>query len=142
VEKADMVLVNKSESKLYLMKNEGIIKIYHVAFGENPKGHKKQQGDERTPEGEYILDYNNVDSSFYKSIPISYPNEEDKKRANEVGVDPIGLIMIHGQKNGLDFLGFITQRFNWTDGCIAVKNSEMDEIWQAVDVGTPIEIKP
>jgi murein L,D-transpeptidase YafK len=142
VEKADMVLVKKSESNLYLMKNRKIIKEYNVAFGANPNGHKQQEGDERTPEGKYILDYKKSDSSFYKSIHISYPNEQDKIRAKEAGVDPGGLIMIHGQKNGLGFLGFITQRLNWTDGCIAVTNSEMDEIWQAVDVGTPIEIKP
>ncbi len=137
-----MVRVVKSESKLYLIKSGKIIKEYHVAFGANPKGHKQQEGDERTPEGKYILDYKKSDSSFYKSIHISYPNEQDKIRAKEAGVDPGGLIMIHGQKNGLGFLGFITQRLNWTDGCIAVTNSEMDEIWQAVDVGTPIEIKP
>ena len=142
LEKADMVRVVKSESKLYLIKSGKIIKEYHVAFGANPKGHKQQEGDERTPEGKYILDYKKSDSSFYKSIHISYPNEQDKIRAKEAGVDPGGLIMIHGQKNGLGFLGFITQRLNWTDGCIAVTNSEMDEIWQAVDVGTPIEIKP
>ena len=142
VEKADMVLVNKYESKLYLMKNGKIIKEYHVAFGANPTGHKQQKGDERTPEGKYILDYKVSDSSFYKSIHISYPNEQDKLRAKQADIDPGGLIMIHGQKNGLGLLGFIAQRFNWTDGCIAVKNSEMDEIWQAVDVGTPIEIKP
>ncbi len=137
-----MVLVKKSESKLYLMKNGKIIKEYHVAFGANPKGHKQQEGDERTPEGKYILDYKKSDSSFYKSIHISYPNEQDKIRAKEAGVDPGGLIMIHGQKNVFGMLAFITHRFNLTDGCIAVTNSAMDEIWQAVDVGTPIEIKP
>lgn len=142
MEKADMVLVIKSSSKLYLKKNGKIIKEYHVAFGANPKGHKQQEGDERTPEGKYFLDYKKKDSAFYKSIHISYPNEADKKRAKKSGVNPGGFIMIHGQKNGLGQLSFITQRFNWTDGCIAVTNSAMDDIWNSVNIGTPIEIKP
>jgi murein L,D-transpeptidase YafK len=142
MEKADMVLVIKSNSKLYLKKNGKVFKEYHVAFGANPEGHKKQEGDERTPEGRYFLDYKKSDSAFYKSIHISYPNEADKKRAKEAGVNPGGFIMIHGQKNSLGWLSWISQRFNWTDGCIAVSNSAMDEIWNSVNVGTPIEIKP
>lgn len=142
IEKADMVLVIKSSSKLYLKKKGNIIKAYHVSFGANPKGHKRQEGDERTPEGKYILDYKKEDSSFYKSIHISYPNEADRKRAKEQGVHPGGNIMLHGQKNGFGWLSSITQRFNWTDGCIAVTNDAMDEIWESVHVGTPIIIKP
>ena len=88
IEKADMVLVIKSESKLYLKKVGKTLEEYHVAFGANPKGHKQKEGDERTPEGKYILDYKKEDSSFYKSIHISYPNEADKKRAKESGVNP------------------------------------------------------
>ena len=141
-EKADMVLVIKSESKLYLLKNDSILKVYRVAFGANPRGHKRQEGDKKTPEGRYLLDYKNTDSAFYKSIHISYPNENDKKQAKESGVDPGGFIMIHGQKNGFGRFAGIIQRFNWTDGCIAVSNRAMDEIWEAVTVGTPIEIKP
>jgi len=124
------------------MKNGILLKKYHVAFGANPKGHKQQEGDERTPEGKYFLDYKKKNSSFYKAIHISYPNNEDKRRAKEKGVSPGGQIMIHGQKNDFGWLSFITQRFNWTDGCIAVSNDDMDEIWNAVDIGTPIEIKP
>lgn len=142
MEKADMVLVIKSESKLLLKKNTKVINEYHVVFGAKPKGHKQQKGDERTPEGKYILDAKNPDSSFYKSIHISYPNEADKKRAEELGVKPGGFIMIHGQRNGIGRLSSISKYFNWTDGCIAVSNRAMDEIWQAVEVGTPIEIKP
>jgi len=142
MEKADMVIVNKSESKLYLAKNGKILKQYHIALGANPRGHKQQKGDERTPEGKYILDYKKKDSSFYKAIHISYPNESDKNRARKLGINPGGQIMIHGQKNGFGWLSFISQHFNWTDGCIAVSNSAMDEIWHAVDVGTPIEIRP
>ena len=141
-EKADFVEVIKSKSRLYLKKQGKILKEYHVVFGADPKGHKQRQGDERTPEGLYILDYKNKNSSFYKSIHISYPNEKDKQRARKKGFDPGGQIMIHGQKNGLGWLSFITQAFNWTDGCIALSNSDMEEVWKAVDVGTPIEIKP
>jgi murein L,D-transpeptidase YafK len=140
--RAELVLVKKSERKMYLIKNDKPFREYKVAFGANPEGHKQQEGDQRTPEGRYILDYKKSDSAFYKAIHISYPNEQDKKRAKEKGVNPGGLIMIHGQKNGLGWLDFITQSFNWTDGCIAVKNIEMDEIWTSVNVGTPIIIKP
>ena len=142
VEKVDLVVVLKSESKLYLMKNGKILKDFKVAFGANPKGHKMKEGDERTPEGRYFLDYKKPDSSFYKAIHVSYPNKQDIKRARDLGVDPGGFIMIHGQKNGLGWLSFITQLFNWTDGCIALKNEDMDEVWESVGVGTPIEIKP
>jgi murein L,D-transpeptidase YafK len=141
-EKADLVLVVKSQSKLYLIKNNKILSEYKVAFGANPKGPKEREGDERTPEGRYILDYKKDDSAFYKAIHISYPNENDRKRAKRLGVSPGGLIMIHGQKNGFGWLSWITQHFDWTDGCIAVSNSAMDVIWESVDVGTPIEIKP
>lgn len=141
-EKADSVVVVKSEAKLYLMKKRKVFKEFRAAFGANPKGHKQQQGDERTPEGEYILDYKNANSHYYKSIHISYPNAEDKKQARKRKVNPGGAIMIHGQKNGYGWLWFVTQRFNWTDGCIGVSNRAMDEIWRAVDIGTPIEIKP
>ena len=141
VEKADHVLVVKSESKLYLKKNGKILKEFHVVFGANPKGHKLQKGDGRTPEGRYILDDKKEDSAFYKAIHITYPNEKDKRRAKDLGVDPGGMIMIHGQKNGIGLLSSITHLFNWTDGCIALSNSDMDEVWEAVDVFTPIEIR-
>ena len=142
IPKADLVLVKKRERKMYLMKNRKPFRVYTVALGANPIGHKQRQGDERTPEGKYILDYKRSDSAFYKAIHISYPNKQDKIRAKRAGVNSGGFIMIHGQKNGLGWLSFITQLFNWTDGCIAVKNNEMDEIWESVEVGTPIVIKP
>ena len=139
--KVDLVLVDKSEKKMYLLSNGKVLKEYHVVFGSNPTGHKMQEGDERTPEGRYILDYKNPNSSYYKSIHISYPNKEDKARAKKRGVNPGGMIMIHGQKNGFAWLSWLMQRFNWTDGCIAARNSDMDEIWRLVRVGTPIEIR-
>ncbi len=138
----DHVVVYKSEKKMYLLSEGHRVKEYNVVFGANPKGHKQQEGDERTPEGKYILDYKKSDSSFYKAIHISYPNEEDKRRARANGVNPGGQIMIHGQKNGQGSLSWLAQQFNWTDGCIAVTNAEMDEIWILVKSGTPIEIWP
>ncbi len=140
--KADYVLVKKSLSKLYLLKKGKVLKEYIVSFGGDPKGHKEKEGDQKTPEGKYILDYKKHDSSFYKAIHVSYPNENDKKMAKSLGVSPGGQIMIHGQKNGFGWLSYFTQKFNWTDGCIAVENDEMDEIWNLVDAGTPIEIQP
>lgn len=142
LQKADFVLVIKSESRLYLQKKGQTLKQYHVVFGANPVGHKQKQGDERTPEGRYVLDYKKADSSFYRAIHISYPNKQDRQRAKELGVNPGGSIMIHGQKNGYGWLSLVAQRFNWTDGCIALTDSDMDEIWNAIDPGTPIEIRP
>lgn len=138
----DYVLVNKSEKKMYFLSNGRRIKEYDVVFGGNSTGHKQQEGDERTPEGKYILDYKKSDSSFYKAIHISYPNEEDKKRAKANGINPGGQIMIHGQKYGLGWISWLTQQFDWTNGCIAVTNTEMDEMWKLVESGTPIEIQP
>ncbi len=138
----DYVLVVKSEKKMYLLSQGEKVKEYSVVFGSSPRGHKEREGDERTPEGKYVLDYKKSDSAFYKAIHISYPNERDKAMARKNGVNPGGMIMIHGQKNGLGWLSWLSQRFNWTDGCIAVTNREMDEIWNLVEVGTPIEIRP
>jgi murein L,D-transpeptidase YafK len=138
---ADSVLVDKSDERLYLLKDGNVFAEYSVSFGANPEGHKQEEGDERTPEGSYILDYKKADSAFYKAIHVSYPNDEDKKAASAKGVDPGSAIMIHGQRNRLGWLAYITQRFNWTDGCIAVTNGEMDEIWNSVPANTPIEIR-
>ncbi len=141
-QKADVVLVTKSERRLDLVNQDGIFASFTVTFGAKPVGHKKMQGDERTPEGHYILDYKNSNSKFYKSIHISYPNSEDRANARRRGVDPGGDIMIHGQKNGMGWASPIAQFFLWTDGCIALSDKDMDQVWAAVDPGTPIEIKP
>jgi murein L,D-transpeptidase YafK len=141
-QKVDLVVVNKSERELILMSNGIELKSYRIALGKNPVGHKKQEGDKKTPEGRYVLDYKKPDSAFYKAIHISYPNAADIAQAQKRGVSPGGFIMIHGQKNGFGWLGSITQQRDWTEGCIAVKNSEMEEIWQLVDINTPIQINP
>ncbi len=139
---ADLVVVKKSELKLYLIKDKKILGVYSISLGSYPKGHKLREGDGRTPEGRYILDYKNAHSKFYKSIHISYPNKLDILRARKLHLSPGGNIMIHGQKNGWGWASFFMQHFNWTNGCIALSNSDMDKIWKAIRIGTPIDIKP
>lgn len=141
-EKADLVMVDKTKKVLILKSGDKILDEFHISLGGNPKGHKEREGDEKTPEGDYILDYKNANSKYYKSIHISYPNEEDIRKAREGDYDPGGDIMIHGQRNGFGWLSFLIQKFNWTDGCIAVSNKDMDVIWEAVDIGMPIVILP
>ena len=137
----DLVKVDKSERKMYLYEGDEVLKVYRVAFGANPKGHKQREGDKRTPEGEYALDYKKEDSSFYRAMHISYPNEQDKQNAKGLGFHPGGFIMVHGQRNWLGWLAPLTQQFNWTNGCIALTNSEMDEFMGLVKVGTRIHIE-
>ena len=136
----DKVFVDKSERRLQLLSGNEVIKSYHVALGGNPIGHKQRQGDKRTPIGSYTLDYKNEKSKFYRSIHVSYPNATDKARAKALGISAGGDIMIHGQQNGKGALAVDTQKLDWTEGCIAVTNAEMDEIMAAVKLGTPIEI--
>ena len=136
----DKVFVDKSKRILQLLSDNKVIKTYHVALGGNPTGHKQKQGDSRTPVGSYNLDYKNEKSKFYRSIHVSYPNAADKAFAKKLGVSPGGDIMIHGQKNGFGALDPVTQKLDWTEGCIAVTNDEIDEIMAAVKVGTAIEI--
>lgn len=139
---ADSVLVEKSLRKMYLIRDGEKYREYEISLGDSPKGHKTQEGDEKTPEGSYVLDYRNPNSKYHLSIHISYPNKEDKKQANERGVSPGGDIFIHGLPNGLGWMNAAFEGRDWTDGCIAVKNDEMDEIWKLVKNGTPIEIRP
>ena len=136
----DLVKVTKSQNKMYLLEDGKIIKEYNIALGGSPKGHKQQEGDQRTPEGIYTLDYIKEDSSFYRAMHISYPNKADIDNAKKLGVSAGGFIMVHGQKNKLGWLGSIAQNFNWTNGCIAIKNDEMDEFLELVKVGTKIQI--
>ena len=142
--KADRVLVKKSERKLVLFKDGEPFRHYDIALGDSPKGHKQFEGDEKTPEGTYTLDWRNQNSKFYRSIHISYPNEQDQEFALSQGRDPGGMIMIHGRPNDNrdPISSWVLDKMDWTDGCIAVKNEEMDEIWAAIDNGTPIEIHP
>jgi murein L,D-transpeptidase YafK len=141
-DKVDLVRVDKSDRRMELLAKGQVLRSYAIALGGNPLGHKQQQGDERTPEGRYVLDWRNADSCCMRSLHISYPNEADKAAASQLGVDPGGLIMIHGQPNGFGWWGWLIQLFDWTNGCIAVNDTDMLEIWGMVDAGTPIEIDP
>jgi murein L,D-transpeptidase YafK len=137
----DLVKVDKSAQIIQLLEQGKVIKEYQIALGANPQGHKQQEGDEKTPEGNYTLDYKKEDSSFYRAMHISYPNANDRQQAKQRGVSAGGFIMIHGQKNGFGWLSILMQQFNWTNGCIALTNAEMDEFMSLVAVGTPIHIK-
>jgi len=133
---ADRVLVLKKERTLQLLIQGKVIKTYKVALGGDPVGAKIRQGDHKTPEGLYVLDSRNAHSRFYKSIHISYPSAQDRAAARR------GDVFVHGLPNGYGWLGASHRARDWTDGCIAVTNREMDEIWLAVGDGTPIEIRP
>lgn len=140
---ADAVLVKKAERKLYLMKDGEPFREYEIALGFHPVGHKKKEGDGKTPEGTYVLDWRKPNSRFYRSIHISYPNEADIENANGNGDRPGGMIMLHGYPEPEVFASgnYKYRGRDWTDGCIAVKNDAMDEIWGAVNDGTPITIE-
>ncbi|WP_440875303.1 L,D-transpeptidase family protein [Thalassotalea sp. PLHSN55] len=137
----DLVKVDKSQNKMFLLKQGKIVKSYRIALGGKPKGHKQYEGDQRTPEGRYTLDYIKEDSAFYRAMHISYPNQADITQAKNQGRSPGGQIMVHGQRDRAGWRANIAQRLNWTNGCIALKNHEMDEFIALVDVGTPIEIR-
>lgn len=136
----DRIEVKKSVRRMYLMAGNEVVREYRIALGKNPKGHKVQEGDNRTPEGEYTLEFVMDNSAFYRSIHISYPNATDLQRATELGVSPGGNIKIHGLKNDNSKPPQFVQSFDWTNGCIAITNDQMDELLALVDVGTPIYI--
>jgi len=138
----DRLVVYKQQRKLVLLSQGKELWSYKVALGGQPVGPKTRQGDHKTPEGSYVLDAQNPHSQFYKSFHISYPNEQDAAAAKRAGVHPGGDIMLHGLPKEYAWLGKAHTLHDWTDGCIAVTDEEMDEIWELVKVGTPIEIKP
>lgn len=139
---ADRVVVLKKERTLQLVSRGKVIKAYKVALGGDPVGAKTKQGDHKTPEGIYILDFRNAHSKFHKAIHISYPSARDRAAARAQGVSPGGDVFLHGLPNGFGYLGAAHRLKDWTDGCIAVTDAEIDEIWSAVADGTPIEIRP
>ena len=141
-EPADKVLVEKKERRLTLLSKGEVIKTYRVALGASPIGPKERQGDNKTPEGIYVIDSRNTRSRYHLSLRISYPNERDRRRARELGVPPGGDIMIHGLKNGFSWIGASHIEDDWTNGCIAVTNQEIEEIYRFVPDGTIIEIRP
>ena len=140
--KADLVVVHKRDRTLQLKRAGRILRSYQIALGVEPVGHKRMEGDGRTPEGVYTLDWRNESSQFYRSIHISYPRDDDLAGADRWEVSAGGLIMIHGLPNGRDAAYVGHPGNDWTNGCIAVDNAQMDEIWSLVEDGTTIIIFP
>lgn len=140
--RADRVVVLKKEHTLQLLRQGKVIKSYKVALGGDPVGAKTRQGDHKTPEGVYVLDSRNAHSQFHKSIHISYPNAKDRAAARQNHVSPGGDVFVHGLPNGYKWIGARHRLKDWTDGCVAVTDDEIDEIWNAVADGTLIEIRP
>jgi murein L,D-transpeptidase YafK len=138
----DRLIVYKSERKLVLLSHGKELRSYKVALGSEPVGAKSRQGDHRTPEGLYVLDGRNPNSHYYKAFHISYPNARDVANAKKLGVSPGGDIMLHGLPKEYAWVGKSHVLHDWTDGCVAVSDEEMDEIWKMVRVGTTIEIRP
>jgi murein L,D-transpeptidase YafK len=140
--KVDRVLVLKSEHKLQLLSGDQVVKSYEVALGRGGTAPKRRQGDRRTPEGLYTIDYRNPASRFHLALHISYPQSTDKQRARQLGTNPGGDIMIHGLGREFSWVGPDHRLSDWTDGCIAVTDTEVEEIWEMVPDGTPVEIRP
>jgi murein L,D-transpeptidase YafK len=141
-EQASEVVVLKGERRLILRRGEVEIAAYDIALGFEPEGHKRREGDGRTPEGRYVIDWRNPRSAFHLSLHISYPGAADSAAAAEAGESPGGMIMIHGLPPGLRWLGAAHALRDWTAGCIAVTSEEIEEIWRLVPDGTSIEIRP
>jgi murein L,D-transpeptidase YafK len=138
----DRILIIKSTRTLSLMKGSETLKSYKVALGTQPVGAKDRQGDHKTPEGTYFVDRKVPNSRFHLALHLSYPSASDRQHAEQLGVSPGGDVEIHGLARAFAFLGSAHRRFDWTDGCIAVTNAEIEEIYPLVPVGTPVEIRP
>ncbi len=141
-EPADRVVIEKSLRKLTLLRGDTVLKTYKIALGGQPVGRKECQGDNRTPEGRYVVDSRNKKSHYHWSLHISYPNAADRANAKKKKCNPGGDIFIHGLPNGYGWMGKLHTAHDWTLGCIAVTDQEIEEIWHLVPNGTPVEIKP
>jgi len=139
---ADRVVVDKGNRKLHLLKEGAPFRTFDIALGFAPEGDKEEEGDQKTPEGEYMLDGRNPDSDYFLSIHVSYPNASDRASARKKGVNPGGQIMIHGQPNIPNYSTAYYAREDWTNGCIAVSNSDMIDIWLMTPDDVPIQIIP
>ena len=139
---ADHVVVKKSARTLVLLRKGRVIKAYKVSLGREPVGPKEKAGDSKTPEGDYIIDWRNPHSKYHLALHISYPGSQDRNLAERGSYAPGGAIMIHGRPNWTGWIRSLYEDRDWTDGCIAVSNADMDEIWAAVPDGTPITILP
>jgi len=138
----DKLVVYKAKRKLLAYSNGQLVKTYTISLGGQPAGHKEFEGDKKTPEGQYFINAKNANSGYHKNLGISYPNKEDIKKAKQLGKPVGGDVKIHALKNGRGFIGKFHRWSDWTLGCIAVTNNEIDELYQAVKIGTPIDIKP
>jgi murein L,D-transpeptidase YafK len=138
----DKVLVEKSARRLSVYSHGALLRTYAVALGRAPVGTKEREGDRRTPEGNYTIDRHNPNSGFHLALHVSYPSASDTARARAEGGSPGGDIMIHGMRNGLGWLGKTHLLVDWTTGCVAVTDAEMDQLYRVIPDGTPIEIKP
>jgi len=139
---ADKIIIAKSKRIMILMSGDKTLKTYRVSLGTVPVGPKQVQGDHKTPEGNYVISGKNAGSRFHLSLRVSYPSPADRARARKMGSSPGGDIMIHGLGREFAFLGPLQWQTDWTDGCVAVTNEEIDEIWRLVPVGTRVEIRP
>jgi len=139
---ADRIVIVKSARTMTLLSGGQVLKTYKVALGGQPVGAKERVGDHKTPEGQYVVDAKNAHSRFYRALHISYPNAADRERARKLGESPGGNIEIHGLGKKFAWVGAFHRQTDWTDGCIAVTNAEIDEIWQLVPIGTPVSIRP
>ncbi len=140
--RADRIVIEKARRRLVLMRGGRPLRSYRIALGRHPVGPKRRRGDGRTPEGLYRIDWRNPKSRYHLSLHISYPDRRDRARARRLGVSPGGSIMIHGLPNGMGWLGRLHALVDWTGGCVAVSNSEIEEIWRLVPNGTVVEIRP
>ena len=138
----DRILVEKSARRLSIFHDGQKLKSYRVALGRNPVGAKEQEGDMKTPEGFYWIDWRNPESDYHLSLHVSYPSEEDNARAAERGVNAGFDIMIHGIANGGGWIGAFHRMHDWTAGCIALTDEEIEELYRVTPDGTPIEIRP
>ena len=138
----DSLIVYKSKHEMLAYSSGHLIKTYRISMGKNTKGHKEFEGDEKTPEGIYFINSKNTNTKYYKNLSISYPNQTDAKNAKRLSKSPGGNIKIHGLRNGLGFIGKYQRWYDWTAGCIALTNDEMDEIYPAIPIGTKIKIYP
>ena|SRR5437867_1135635 len=140
--RAERIVIEKAARRLTIYREGVALKSYRVALGSEPVGPKRTEGDHRTPEGRYTIDWRNRDSQFHRALHVSYPSQEDSARARARGEAPGGNIMIHGLPEDKEWLGSFHRRIDWTDGCIAVTNPEIEELWAVVPDGTPVEIRP
>lgn len=140
--KVNSIVINKADRILILFEGNKPVKSYSISLGGNPVGNKVMEGDQKTPEGNYIVDYRNQESRFHLALHVSYPDSIAARRAKSIGVSPGGMIMIHGLRNGIGWIGRLHLLLDWTDGCIAVTNPEIEQIWSIIQDGTPVTINP